>query len=128
MSTKQSKKQQQQQHRRSVDMTSVLLEMIRIFLPKVVLEIFGSGGAIWGFFEVVGLRTPATVWFWRPVSLSVAGIYFVRWLLQMNDHYHLILSRSIVQSQTQVDDDEEEEAGEYDETNDLNDNKNGETV
>merc|ERR1712087_566205 len=33
------------------------LECIVEFVPKLVLEVFGAGGAIWGFAEILGLRT-----------------------------------------------------------------------
>jgi hypothetical protein len=72
--------------------TNEILDMIRIFLPKIVLELFGSAGAIWGFFEAVGLRTPATVWFWRPVSLAVGGLFLQRYCLQIIDHYHVLVA------------------------------------
>lgn len=56
-----------------------------IFSAKLVLEVFGGAGAIWGFSEAVGFRTPATVWFWRPCALTFGVIFFFRWLMQIND-------------------------------------------
>ena len=50
------------------------------FLAKFVLEVLGAGGAIWGFSEACGLRHAGNVWFWRPAALSVASIFFLRWL------------------------------------------------
>lgn len=45
----------------------------------------GGAGAVWGFSEAVGLRTPKTVWFWRPVALIVGAIFFIRWYKQIQD-------------------------------------------
>jgi hypothetical protein len=50
-----------------------------------VLEVFGSGGAIWGFSEAMGLRTSETDGFWRPVALSVGCIFFVRFVRQIKE-------------------------------------------
>ena len=53
-----------------------------LYIAKLNLEVFGGAGAVWGFSEAVGLRTPDTVWFWRPASLIVGGIFFLRWIWQ----------------------------------------------
>ena len=58
-------------------------EFIRIFMPRLVLEVFGSTGAIWGFSEAIGLRTKTTIWFWRPAALGMGFIFFMRWVLQV---------------------------------------------
>lgn len=60
-----------------------LRDFIRIFLPRLILEVFGGAGAIWGCSEAVGLRHPSTVWFWRPIALLVGIIFFIRWILQI---------------------------------------------
>jgi hypothetical protein len=70
-----------------------LFDIIRVFLPKVVLEIFGSAGAMWGFFEVVKARRPSTLWFWRPTALIIGGLYLVRWSLQIRDYYDVLVAR-----------------------------------
>ena len=62
------------------------LRLIQIFAAKLVLEVFGGAGAIWGFSEAVGLRVPQTVWFWRPCALVFGFIFFCRWLLQIQDY------------------------------------------
>mmetsp|Transcript_6995 Transcript_6995/g.10480 ORF Transcript_6995/g.10480 Transcript_6995/m.10480 type:complete len:102 (-) Transcript_6995:44-349(-) len=62
------------------------LRLYQIFSAKLVLEVFGGAGAIWGFSEAVGLRVPSTVWFWRPCALTFGAIFFVRWLMQIQDH------------------------------------------
>mgnify|MGYP000253527423 CR=1 FL=1 len=58
----------------------------QIFSAKLVLEVFGGGGAIWGFSEAAGLRNSGTEHIWRPTALLVAAIFFVRWLLQIRDY------------------------------------------
>mmetsp|Transcript_628 Transcript_628/g.1014 ORF Transcript_628/g.1014 Transcript_628/m.1014 type:complete len:199 (+) Transcript_628:77-673(+) len=60
-------------------------DVLRVFSAKLVLEVFGGAGAIWGFSEAVTLRNPHTVWFWRPTALVVGAIFFARWMLQMKD-------------------------------------------
>jgi hypothetical protein len=63
-----------------------LIRLYQIFGAKLVLEVFGGAGAIWGFSEALGLRVPSTVWFWRPCALTFGAIFFVRWLCQARDH------------------------------------------
>lgn len=60
--------------------------MFQVFGAKLVLEVFGGGGAIWGFSEVLTLRNEHTVWFWRPCATAVGAIFFCRWVLQMKDY------------------------------------------
>jgi len=70
----------------SVEETYSLKRMFQIFLAKLVLEVFGGGGAIWGFSEVLTLRNPKTQEFWRGVALSIGGIFFVRFIMQCSDY------------------------------------------
>lgn len=60
--------------------TEVLLQT---FGPKLVLEVMGGAGAVWGFSEAIGLRTSATNWFWRPITLVAGILFFSRWLGQL---------------------------------------------
>jgi hypothetical protein len=53
------------------------------FSCKLILEVWGSGGAIWGFSEAIGLRTPLTIYLWRPTAILVSMVFFIRWLLQL---------------------------------------------
>ena len=62
------------------------LRLLQIFSAKLVLEVFGAAGAIWGFSEAIGLRVESTVWFWRPCALSVGAIFFARWCAQIQDY------------------------------------------
>ena len=68
-----------------------LLIFVRNHLPRLVLEVFGATGAIWGFSEALGLRSSSTNWFWRPASLIVGALFFTRWT-------HQVLHSSRVQS------------------------------
>ncbi len=63
---------------------SVIFALILEFLPKLILEVFGGAGAIWGFSEVCGLRRPETISFWRPAALSVGFLFFLRFLNQLS--------------------------------------------
>ncbi|KAL7545860.1 hypothetical protein ACHAWF_009215 [Thalassiosira exigua] len=66
--------------------SSQLLQFFHLFSAKLVLEVFGGAGAIWGFSEAVGLRVPSTVWFWRPCALAVGAIFFARWMSQVQEY------------------------------------------
>lgn len=67
-----------------------VIRMFQIFSAKLVLEVFGGGGAIWGFSEACTLRNPETQEFWRGVAQAVGMIFFIRWVLQIRDHAHHI--------------------------------------
>jgi ABC-type multidrug transport system fused ATPase/permease subunit len=58
----------------------------QIFSAKLVLEVFGGAGAIWGFSEVLTLRNPATTGLWRFNALTVGFVMFIRFLMQMKDY------------------------------------------
>jgi hypothetical protein len=66
--------------------TEKIIHLLHIFTADLILQVFGGAGAIWGFSEVLGLRTPETVWFWRPVAQLVGAIFFARWILQLDAH------------------------------------------
>jgi hypothetical protein len=66
--------------------TEKLLHLLHIFSANLILQVFGGAGAIWGFSEVLGLRTPETVWFWRPMAQFVGAIFFARWVLELDAH------------------------------------------
>ena len=63
-----------------------LIRLLQIFSAKLVLEVCGGGGAIWGFSEAIGLRTTSNVWFWRPVALLTGLIFFFRWFGQVQEY------------------------------------------
>jgi len=54
-------------------------------MGKLVLEVFGGGGAIWGFSEVIQLRNPETQETWRIIATSFAFLFFLRWICQIID-------------------------------------------
>lgn len=64
-----------------------LMHFFQIYVPKLILEVFGSAGAIWGFSEVIGLRVSSTVWFWRPCAFCVGVIFFGRWVCEIRDDF-----------------------------------------
>lgn len=70
----------------SVERLNAMVRLVQIFSAKLVLEVFGGAGAIWGFSEAVTLRTPDTIWFWRPCALIFGVIFFVRWMMQIQDY------------------------------------------
>mmetsp|Transcript_14372 Transcript_14372/g.17333 ORF Transcript_14372/g.17333 Transcript_14372/m.17333 type:complete len:127 (-) Transcript_14372:46-426(-) len=59
------------------------MDLFLIFSARLVLEVFGATGAIWGFSEALGLRIDETNYFWRPIALSFGVIFFIRWCLQV---------------------------------------------
>ena len=63
-----------------------ILDTLHTFGANLVLQVFGGAGAIWGFSEVVGFRTPETVWFWRPTAQIFGAVFFARWVLELNTH------------------------------------------
>ena len=54
-----------------------ILDTIHIFGTNLILQVFGGAEAIWGFSEVIGVRTPESVWFWRPTAQFVGAIFFL---------------------------------------------------
>lgn len=58
------------------------MRLLQIFAVRFVLEVLGSGGAIWGFSEASGLRDSTNRPFWRKVALSIAAVFLSRWILQ----------------------------------------------
>lgn len=63
-----------------------LIRLLQIFSARLILEVVGGAGAIWGFSEAVGLRDQSTVWFWRPCALTVGVVFFCRWVGQVQDY------------------------------------------
>jgi hypothetical protein len=63
------------------------LRFFQVFSARLVLEVFGGGGAIWGFSEALTLRYPETQEFWRQVAAFVGAAFFFRWILQMKDYF-----------------------------------------
>eukprot|EP00568_Trieres_chinensis_P003964 CAMPEP_0183292630 /NCGR_PEP_ID=MMETSP0160_2-20130417/1621_1 /TAXON_ID=2839 ORGANISM="Odontella Sinensis, Strain Grunow 1884" /NCGR_SAMPLE_ID=MMETSP0160_2 /ASSEMBLY_ACC=CAM_ASM_000250 /LENGTH=167 /DNA_ID=CAMNT_0025453613 /DNA_START=20 /DNA_END=523 /DNA_ORIENTATION=+ len=66
--------------------TDPIKRLFQIFSARLVLEVFGGGGAIWGFSEVCTLRRPETQEFWRMNASIIASIFAVRWIMQIRDY------------------------------------------
>ena len=58
-------------------------EIISTFLVKLILQVMGGTGAIWGFSEACGFRNEENTRFWRPVALGFGLFFFMRWLGQL---------------------------------------------
>ena len=65
--------------------SSVRCNLLRVFLTKLVLEVLGGGGAIWGPSDVFTLRNPDTREFWRNKALLVASTLAARLFLHLID-------------------------------------------
>ena len=81
------------------------LNFLEIFTARLILEVFGGAGAIWGFSEAIGFRTDNTVWFWRPAALTIGAVFFSRWLLQIRDfmNEHAMSSNNLYKEINMVD-------------------------
>jgi len=62
------------------------IRFVQIFSARLVLDVFGGGGAIWGFSEAMRFRTEETQEFWRMASIFSAFIFAIRYMLQMQDY------------------------------------------
>jgi len=71
------------------------LRMMQIFWAKIVLEVFGGAGAIWGFSEAMTLRRPETQEFYRVIAVAVGGIFLVRHMCQVRDYVYDIKEEDI---------------------------------
>lgn len=55
----------------------------QIFSSKLVLEVLGAAGAIWGPSDALTLRTPDNGKQWRIASVVVLFLFGIRWVLQI---------------------------------------------
>mmetsp|Transcript_3993 Transcript_3993/g.7078 ORF Transcript_3993/g.7078 Transcript_3993/m.7078 type:complete len:371 (-) Transcript_3993:139-1251(-) len=62
---------------------TTILQWYEMLVVKLVLEVFGATGAVWGFSEVVTLRNSDTNRFWRPIAIGIGVIYLVRWICHL---------------------------------------------
>ena len=60
-----------------------ILNLCYLSLVKLVLEVFGASGAVWGFAEVLTMRNSETIEFWRWVCVAVAIVFFIRYCVVM---------------------------------------------
>ena len=63
--------------------TNSLINILYLSVVKLILEVFGASGAVWGFAEVLTLRNSDTVEFWRWICLGIAFIFFIRYCVVM---------------------------------------------
>jgi len=54
-----------------------------LFAVRFVLEVLGSGGAVWGCTEAIGIRTTDNHEWWRYCAQAATIVFFVRWMHQM---------------------------------------------
>jgi hypothetical protein len=59
-----------------------LLSGIHIYCARLVLEVFGSVGAIWGSMQVLGLRTSDNESYWRVLASLVGAAFLMRLVWQ----------------------------------------------
>ena len=72
------------------------IQLLQIFGRKLILEVFGSAGAVWGFSEAIGIRTADTNVYWRPTALLVGVVFWARWITQFRRSVsHLATRRNI---------------------------------
>mmetsp|Transcript_4260 Transcript_4260/g.6640 ORF Transcript_4260/g.6640 Transcript_4260/m.6640 type:complete len:260 (-) Transcript_4260:373-1152(-) len=60
-----------------------LLQNIAIFSARFILEVLGSGGAVWGSSEAIGIRTKDDEDQFRVCAKAVAVVFFLRWIKQI---------------------------------------------
>lgn len=58
---------------------------VEVFASRLILQVFGAGGAIWGFTQVLTLNRDSNQETFRVFALIVTCLFFVRWGLQMKD-------------------------------------------
>ena len=71
----------------------------KIFSIKLVFEVVGGAGAIWGFSEALLLRNPGTVFYWRPIALFIGIVFSCMWLCQIKDYSLDVKEGSPVESE-----------------------------
>ena len=71
----------------SVHMT--IVRWYEAFIVKLILEVFGAVGAVWGFSEILTLRTTESNNVWRPVSIVVGILFLLRWILYLVEFIRL---------------------------------------
>ena len=61
-------------------MKIIFYKIILEYIPSFHLEVIGAGGAVWGFSEMIGLRTKENIILWKYISLFTTIIFLFRWL------------------------------------------------
>ena len=55
-------------------------------LVKLVLEVLGAGGAVWGASDLTLLRNEKNQEIWRKVALATGAVFFLRWVWYIVEH------------------------------------------
>ena len=58
-------------------------------MVKLVLEVFGASGAVWGTSEVLTLRDSDTQDIWRGIASTVGFLFLIRFGIQQYRSYPL---------------------------------------
>lgn len=66
-----------------------VIDWFEILIAKLILEVFGAAGAIWGFSQIIMLRTEDTINFWRAASIATMIIFTLRWLVLLKEFVSL---------------------------------------
>ena len=77
------------------DEVASITRFSQIFAAKLILEVFGSVGAVWGFADIITIRTESNERFWRYSALAVGFVFFIRFVLQI-DAYLSEATRSMI--------------------------------
>lgn len=72
-------------------------------------------GAVWGFSEIVTLRTPETNKIWSPISIAVGVVFSIRWFLHLIKFVQSERESVSAKSQVQVDETRFDEVADLDE-------------
>lgn len=96
----------------SIHMT--FLRWYDAFIVKLILEVFGAVGAVWGFSEIVTLRNHETTKIWRPIALAVGVVFLVRWLVHSINFAKSERESAAAKSQVQVDETRPQEVEDLD--------------
>ncbi len=84
------------------------------FVSKLVLEVFGAAGAVWGFSEIVFLRTPDTIYIWRPIAIAIGVIFAIRWIFALKAFVKSEADAVAVKSQLQPTEMQKDEVADFD--------------
>ena len=69
---------------------TLLINFLYELTVKLILEVFGASGAIWGFTEVLKLRNSNTQEFWRYIALTIGILFFIRFIFSVKKLHHEI--------------------------------------
>lgn len=65
----------------------IIIKFIYISIIKLILEVFGAGGAIWGFSDILNLRNQTNIFIWRIICLIITFIFLIIFIFnRINDY------------------------------------------